>query len=168
MIKKQQNGFTLIELVVVIAIIGILAAILIPTMMNYVKKSRLKQANANAKLIFNTVTSEAAVILSEGDNISSNDSLASGVGIKIEPNMSSSLSGNQKKLADAVYKAFKSNGSDAGYCSYVFSSDGKLSFSQWSPAQTHSILGQYPNPCSDPDDAFKDFSSSPYSVSDWS
>ena len=41
--KKCRSGFTLVELVVVIAIIGILTAIVIPTVMNYVKKSRLKQ-----------------------------------------------------------------------------------------------------------------------------
>lgn len=51
----NKKGFTLVELVVVIAIIGALAAILIPTMMSYIRKAKLKGANSNAKIVFNTV-----------------------------------------------------------------------------------------------------------------
>lgn len=49
--NKRQEGFTLIELMIVVAIIGVLAAVAIPAFLKFVRKSKTAEAPINIKAI---------------------------------------------------------------------------------------------------------------------
>jgi type IV pilus assembly protein PilA len=50
--KLTKRGFTLIELMIVVAILGILAAVAIPAFLNYMRKAKTSEATLNIDRVF--------------------------------------------------------------------------------------------------------------------
>ena len=142
--KENRKGFTLVELVVVIAIIGVLAAILVPSLMGYIKKARLKQCNANAKIAYNVVVGVQGKYIIDGLDY---ESL---VDTEIDCRGDSPVPNNE--ITQQIYSSITVNGKGSGimYIGEFENGEGDNPlFVHWILAPNDRIVGQYPGASND-------------------
>ncbi len=63
--KKNNKGFTLVELIVVLVILAILAAILVPTLLGYIERARAEKDFSTAQTV--RVAAQAVIDQAYGD-----------------------------------------------------------------------------------------------------
>lgn len=66
--RTKIKGFTLIELIIVIAIIGVLAVILVPTLRGYIIDARVSKCTANAKMVLTASQTGVVELVREGSD----------------------------------------------------------------------------------------------------
>jgi type IV pilus assembly protein PilA len=144
--KKNKKGFTLVELVVVIAIVGIIAAILVPTLLGYIKKSRLRTSNASAKVAYNVLTGTIGKYLCDGK-----EDEVDCVGKEIDCRGSSPVPDTD--FTRMIYSSITTNGEGSGIM-YIGEFDNPRSrdggetsyFVHWIVKEHDEMVGQYPDP----------------------
>lgn len=120
--SSPHKGFSLIELMITVAILGILAALAIPALTSYIARSKTSEASGNINQLFKSASSYYISDLA-GQGVTSSVTGYCTVGTGV-PRPPTPMGSKQKFTADTSMRALKFHIADFVYFSYGFSSIG--------------------------------------------
>lgn len=140
--KNKKKGFTLIELIIVIAILAILAAVLIPSMVSYMDTANARVADSNAQTAHMAMAAAANIAKIDGDATPASGDLTATVGtsgITWDP---SDAETTYATLTDEFTTLI--GVSFSGEAIFTFDASGNLESTTWTAEAGGSPVGSYP------------------------
>ena len=141
---KKQQGFTLIELMIVVAIIAILAAIALPAYQDYTIRARVSELAVQASAFKNTV---AENIANNGGTIPAGQAACNGVGATSATTNMASIVCQDGGIIVATGDATKTKGTTLTFTPVVPAAAGSAVGTTWTCVGGGSAAKYYPAEC---------------------
>ena len=137
---RNRKGFTLIELMIVVAILGILAAVAIPAFLKYIKRSKTTEATMNVRKLFDGSVTYFAADHTDATGSLVNAQFPTSTALLPSPTQDKQITPPASWDASATWIALQFSVTDPGYYGYQYNSNGSTNDGAVFTAQAYGDL----------------------------